>query len=69
MAETVNQNPEQIARDIIDKMLTEVGREIQSKNKIDLSASKGFASKKYQTDVGFADYMLFVDRKPVGVEV
>jgi len=67
MAETVNQNPEQIARDKIDRMLYEAGWEIQSKNKIDLSASKGVAITEYQTDAGFADYVLFVERKPVGV--
>ncbi len=67
MAETVNQNPEQISRDKIDKMLSAAGWEIQSKDKIDLSASKGVAVREYQTDAGFADYALFVERKPVGV--
>ncbi|MDT0685578.1 type I restriction-modification enzyme R subunit C-terminal domain-containing protein [Autumnicola psychrophila] len=67
MAETVNQNPEQIARDKIDKMLSDAGWEIQSKDKINLSASKGVAVREYQTDAGFADYVLFVDRIPVGV--
>lgn len=67
MAETVNQNPEQIARDKIDKMLSDAGWEIQSKDKIDLSASKGIAVREYQTDAGYADYVLFVDRKPVGI--
>ncbi|WP_423819201.1 type I restriction-modification enzyme R subunit C-terminal domain-containing protein [Salinimicrobium sp. TIG7-5_MAKvit] len=67
MAETVNQNPEQIARDKIDKMLSEAGWEIQSKGQINLSASKGVAVREYQTDAGFADYVLFVERNPVGV--
>lgn len=67
MAETVNQNPEQIARDKIDIMLSDAGWEIQSKDKINLSASKGVAVREYQTDAGFADYVLFVDRNPVGV--
>ena len=62
-----NQNPEQIARDKIDKMLIDTGWVVQSKGKIDLSANKGVAVREYQTDVGPADYVLFVERKPVGI--
>jgi len=43
MTDNINQNPEQIARDRIDKMLTDSGWIVQSKNKVDLSASKGIA--------------------------
>lgn len=67
MTENINQNPEQKARDIIDRMLIEAGWVVQSKKKVDLSAAKGVAVREYQTDVGPADYVLFVDRKPVGV--
>ncbi len=63
----MNQNPEQIARDKIDAMLIASGWVIQSKNNINLAASLGVAVREYQTDVGPADYVLFVDRKPVGV--
>ena len=63
----MNQNPEQIARDKIDKMLQLAGWVVQSKKKVDLSASQGVAVREYQTDVGPADYVLFVDRKPVGI--
>ncbi|MCC5924004.1 MAG: DEAD/DEAH box helicase family protein [Crocinitomicaceae bacterium] len=62
-----NQNPEQIARDQIDAMLHEAGWIVQSKNQVNLSAGKGIAVREYQTDIGPADYVLFVDRKPVGV--
>jgi type I restriction enzyme R subunit len=62
-----NQNPEQIARDEIDKMLIEAEWVVQSKNKVDLSASKGVAVREYHTDIGPADYVLFVDKKPVGI--
>ncbi len=62
-----NQNPEQIARDQIDEMLRQSGWEVQSKNTVDLSANKGVAVREYQTDIGPADYVLFVDRKPVGI--
>jgi len=67
MTESMNQNPEQKARDNIDKMLVEAGWVVQSRKKVDLSAAKGVAIREYQTDVGPADYVLFVDRKPVGV--
>lgn len=67
MSNMVNQNPEQIARDKIDQMLVDAGWIVQSKKKVDLSANKGVAVREYQTDVGPADYVLFVDRKPVGV--
>jgi type I restriction enzyme, R subunit len=63
----VNQNPEQKARDQIDRMLIDAGWVVQSLKKIDLSANKGVAVREYPTDVGPADYVLFVDRKPVGV--
>ncbi len=62
-----NQNPEQIARDKIDAMLLKSGWVIQSKDKINLAANKGVAIREYQTDVGPADYVLFVDRNPVGI--
>ncbi|MCK0115344.1 DEAD/DEAH box helicase family protein [Gelidibacter sp. F63206] len=67
MPSTANQNPEQIARDKIDLMLREAGWSVQSKKKVDLLASKGVAVREYQTDVGPADYVLFLDRKPVGI--
>lgn len=62
-----NQNPEQIARALIDKQLEQAGWLIQSKNEVNLSAAKGVAIREYQTSSGPADYVLFVDRKPVGV--
>jgi type I restriction enzyme, R subunit len=62
-----NQNPEQIARDNIDKQLTECGWIIQDKKHINLTAGVGVAVTEYQTDVGPADYVLFVDGKPVGI--
>ncbi|MEH0019715.1 MAG: DEAD/DEAH box helicase family protein [Desulfobacter sp.] len=63
----VNQSPEQIARDTIDKMLIEAGWVVQAKKDVNLAANKGVAVREYQTDVGPADYVLFVDRKPVGI--
>ncbi|MGN9162993.1 type I restriction endonuclease subunit R [Clostridium sulfidigenes] len=63
----VNQNPEQKSRDKIDLMLNQAGWVVQSKNKVNLSAAQGVAVREYQTDIGPADYVLFIDRKPVGV--
>ena len=62
-----NQNPEQLARDQIDKQLIACGWEIQHKDKINLAAGPGIAVREYLTDAGPADYVLFVDRKPVGL--
>ena len=62
-----NQNPEHIARDKIDTMLTASGWKVQDNKKIDFSVSLGIAVKEYQTDVGPADYVLFVDRVAVGI--
>ena len=68
MAEqTQNQRPEDKARDSIDQQLASAGWMVQSKKGIDFGAGKGIAVREYQTDVGPADYVLFVDRKPVGV--
>lgn len=62
-----NQNPEQKARDNIDDQLKTCGWDVQSKSKINLNAKLGVAVREYQTDVGPADYVLFVNGKPVGV--
>jgi len=67
MSVSKNQNPEQEARDNIDKMLDDAGWSVQSKEQINLSASVGVAVKEYQTDSGPADYVLFVNRNPVGI--
>ena len=63
----MNQTPEQLARDEIDKQLVACGWVVQDKTKINLAASLGVAVREYMTDVGPADYILFVDKKPVGV--
>ena len=62
-----NQNPEQLARDHIDKLLLASGWVIQDKKNINRVASLGVAIREYQTDVGPADYVLFVEGKPIGI--
>ena len=65
--QSTNQTPEQAARDVIDAMLERAGWKVQSKTKIDFSAGLGVAVREYPTDIGPADYVLFVDKKPAGV--
>lgn len=62
-----NQTPEQQARDNIDTLLSLAGWCVQDRNKIDFAAGLGIAVREYQTDVGPADYVLFVDKAAVGV--
>ena len=62
-----NQNPEQIARDHIDAQLLACGWVVQHKSKLNLSASIGIAVREYQTDAGPADYILFINKIPVGL--
>ncbi|ESU19036.1 type I modification methyltransferase, subunit R [Flavobacterium cauense R2A-7] len=62
-----NQNPEQIARDAIDKQLLACGWIIQNKTQINLAAGTGVAVREYQTNAGPADYVLFVQQQPVGI--
>jgi type I restriction enzyme R subunit len=64
---TRNQNPEQLARDQIDLLLTASGWLIQSFKQKNIAAGVGVASREYPTDTGPADYILFVDKKPVEV--
>lgn len=66
--EKVNQDPEQIARDNIDKQLIACGWVIQDKDKINLNAALGVVVRYYLTQDGKeTDYVLFIDKKPVGV--
>jgi type I restriction enzyme R subunit len=67
MSKHINQHPEQLARDKIDAMLVAAGWAVQAKGKEDIRAAKGVAIREYWTDVGPADYVLFVDAKPVGI--
>ena len=62
-----NQTPEQAARENIDSLLTQTGWAVQDKESIDFSVGLGVAIREYQTDTGPADYVLFIDKKPVGV--
>jgi type I restriction enzyme R subunit len=59
--------PEALAREDIDALLTAAGWVIQDRNKLNLAAGLGVAVREFPVSGGEADYMLFVDRKAVGV--
>ena len=62
-----NLTPEQKAGENIDRMLSASGWDVQNMSEINFAGRMGVAVREYQTDAGFADYVLFIDRKPVGV--
>lgn len=59
--------PEAKARQLIDKKLEQAGWLVQDWKKINLGESFGVAVREHPTDTGPADYVLFVDRKAVGI--
>lgn len=67
MKTTLNQDPEQRARDQIDQMLRQAEWLVYDKNQGSPFDGKGVAMREYQTEVGPVDYALFVDGVPVGV--
>jgi len=59
--------PEQHSRQKIDDQLIKAGWIIQDFKNLNLSEGLGIAIREYPTESGSADYILFVERKPVGV--
>jgi type I restriction enzyme, R subunit len=59
--------PEEKARQDIDKLLIQAGWDVQDRSRLNLGAKLGVAIREFPTQKGPADYMLFVDRKAVGV--
>ena len=59
--------PEEKARQEIDRLLNQGGWIIQDYSELNLGASLGVAVREFPLQSGLADYLLFVDRKPVGV--
>jgi type I restriction enzyme R subunit len=62
-----NKNPEQVARDTIDARLRASGWAVQDNRAIDHSAATGVAVREYKTSIGPADYVLFAEKRPLGV--
>src|SRR5437867_9274643 len=62
------QTPEQKARGEIDANLTAAGWLVQSRDELDLAAGRGIAVREFpmKSGFGFADYLLYLDRKAVG---
>lgn len=59
-------NPSEKARDTIDAALVQCGWLIDDKNRVNLAAGLGIAAAaQYPTDTEPADYILFIDKKPV----
>jgi type I restriction enzyme R subunit len=55
------------ARQLIDQKLEQAGWVVQDRKDINLSAGLGVVVREFPTDSGPADYVLFVNRHPVGV--
>jgi type I restriction enzyme R subunit len=66
---TANLNPEQEARNEIDRQLVESGWQVQDADDINLGAGQGVAVRevKLKKGHGKVDYLLFVDGSAVGV--
>ncbi len=62
-----NQNPEQLAPAQIDQLLLASGWLVQSFKQKNIAAGLGVAIREFPTDIGPADYILFVNKKAVGV--
>ncbi|MBK6780887.1 MAG: DEAD/DEAH box helicase family protein [Gemmatimonadetes bacterium] len=62
------ETPEQKARREIDTDLTAAGWLVQDRADVDLTAGRGIAIREFRLkpDYGFADYLLYVDRKAIG---
>ena len=59
--------PEEQARQRIDAQLAASGWVVQDYKRLNLYAAKGVAVREFPLTTGEADYLLFVDGKPVGV--
>lgn len=59
--------PEQKARQQIDTQLKACGWIVQDRRDVNLGAGSGVAVREWPFECGPADYLLFVERKPVGV--
>src|SRR5437867_13322815 len=60
-------SPEETARQRIDAMLTASGWAIQNYKALNLSAGRGIVVREVPLKTGPCDYLLLIDRKPVGI--
>ncbi|WP_299737246.1 DEAD/DEAH box helicase family protein [uncultured Roseobacter sp.] len=59
--------PEQLAREKIDHLLSEASWIVQDRDNMNINASLGVAVCEFPVPAGFCDYMLFIDGKAAGV--
>lgn len=59
--------PEDRARELIEQRLVQAGWVIQDMPQFNPAADRGVAVREFPTDTGPADYVLLVNREPVGV--
>jgi type I restriction enzyme R subunit len=59
--------PESKAREIIDRKLADAGYLVQDMRELDPRASLGVVVREYPTESGPVDYLIFIDKNPVGV--
>ncbi|HVS12923.1 MAG TPA: type I restriction-modification enzyme R subunit C-terminal domain-containing protein [Thermoanaerobaculia bacterium] len=61
--------PEQRARQLIDQQLAAGGWAVQNRGHANLGSARGVAIREFKLTPGhgFVDYLLFVDRRPVGL--
>jgi type I restriction enzyme R subunit len=64
---TPNKNPEQLSRDQIDQQSFTNGWLIQYFKQKNIAVALGVVIREYPTDTGPADWILIVNKKPVGV--
>lgn len=64
----MSETPERRARREIDINLTAAGWLVQDRDDLDLTAGRGIAVREFpmKSGFGFADYLLYLDRKAVG---
>src|ERR1700738_4519370 len=64
----MTETPEQRARREIDADLAAAGWIVQNRDELDLTTGRGIAVREFpmKAGFGFADYLLYVDRKAVG---
>jgi type I restriction enzyme R subunit len=59
--------PEEMARKDIDRQLAQCGWQVQSRDRLNLSAGLGIAVREFPMLTGEADYLLYVAGKAIGV--
>jgi len=63
----ISMKPEEKARRKIDQLLEAAGWKVQDRRELNLGAAIGVAVREFPLESGPADYVLFVNRKAIGV--